>query len=162
MVPGAWRTAASSLIACVSALTASAGWGAAATAAAEDSLVQPLVEVAKHREPVIVHAAQLTEAKQKLAAFAKRTGRRPNVLVFIMDDVGWGDLGAYGGGVAVGAPTPHLDRPARTTRFPPIATSTASTRRRTCWRTMEPRTGSTSITGWATSFPASVSASTST
>jgi hypothetical protein len=59
--------------------------------------VQPLVEVAKNREPVIVHAAQLTEAKQKLAVFAKRTGRRPNVLVFIMDDVGWGDLGAYGG-----------------------------------------------------------------
>ncbi len=93
MAPGAWRTAASSLIACVSALAASAGWGAAASAAAEDSLVQPLVEVAKNREPVIVHAAQLTEARAKLAAFAKRTGRRPNVLVFIMDDVGWGDLG---------------------------------------------------------------------
>jgi hypothetical protein len=27
-----------------------------------------------------------------------------------MDDVGWGDLGCYGGGVAVGAPTPNIDR----------------------------------------------------
>jgi arylsulfatase len=113
MAPGAWRTAASSVIACVSALAPSAGWSVAATAAAEDSLVQPLVEVARNREPVIVHAAQLAEARQKLAAFAKRTGRRPNVLVFIMDDVGWGDLGAYGGGVAVGAPTPNMDRLAR-------------------------------------------------
>jgi hypothetical protein len=74
-----------------------AGLGTVAAAASEDSLVQPLVEVAKNREPVIVHAAQLAEARQKLAAFVQRTGRRPNVLVFIMDDVGWGDLGAYGG-----------------------------------------------------------------
>ena len=27
-----------------------------------------------------------------------------------MDDVGWGDFGCYGGGVAVGAPTPRIDR----------------------------------------------------
>ena len=30
-----------------------------------------------------------------------------------MDDVGWGDFGCYGGGVAVGAPTPNVDRLAR-------------------------------------------------
>ena len=30
-----------------------------------------------------------------------------------MDDVGWGDFGCYGGGVAVGAPTPNIDRLAR-------------------------------------------------
>jgi arylsulfatase len=29
--------------------------------------------------------------------------------VFIMDDVGWGDLRVYGGGVTVGAPTPNMD-----------------------------------------------------
>jgi arylsulfatase len=34
----------------------------------------------------------------------------PNFLVFLMDDVGWGDFGCYGGGVAVGAPTPAFDR----------------------------------------------------
>jgi arylsulfatase len=81
--------------------------------AADDPLVQPLVEVAKNREPVLVHATQLADAQRKLDAFVKRTGRRPNVLVFIMDDVGWGDLGVYGGGVAVGAPTPNMDRLAR-------------------------------------------------
>lgn len=86
---------------------------ALAAQAAEDPLVQPVVEVAKNREPVIVHAAQLSQAQDRLAAFAKRTGRSPNILVFVMDDVGWGDIGAYGGGIAVGAPTPHLDRLAR-------------------------------------------------
>jgi arylsulfatase len=30
-----------------------------------------------------------------------------------MDDVGWGDFGCYGGGVAVGAPTPNFDKIAR-------------------------------------------------
>ena len=30
-----------------------------------------------------------------------------------MDDVGWGDFGCYGGGVAVGAPTPNIDQLAR-------------------------------------------------
>ena len=71
------------------------------------------MEVAKNREPVIVHAAQLSAAQEKLDSFVKKKGRRPNILVFIMDDVGWGDLGAYGGGIAVGAPTPNMDRLAR-------------------------------------------------
>lgn len=97
----------------VAAMAALTGIAGLATAALGDPLVQPLVEVAKNREPVLVHASQLADAERKLAAFEKRTGRRPNVLVFIMDDVGWGDLGAYGGGVAVGAPTPNMDRLAR-------------------------------------------------
>ena len=94
-----------SLLLCVSAFQPAA--------AREDPLIQPVVEVARNREPVIVHAAQLTQAQDKLAAYVMRTGKRPNILVFIMDDVGWGDLGAYGGGVAVGAPTPNMDRIAR-------------------------------------------------
>ncbi|MCV9927953.1 arylsulfatase [Flavobacterium sp. LS1R49] len=35
---------------------------------------------------------------------------KPNVIVIMTDDVGWGDLGSYGGGVMRGAPTPNLDR----------------------------------------------------
>ena len=35
------------------------------------------------------------------------------MLVILFDDVGWGDFGCYGGGVAVGAPTPHIDELAR-------------------------------------------------
>ena len=36
--------------------------------------------------------------------------RKPNIVMIMTDDVGWGDLGAYGGGVMRGAPTPNLDR----------------------------------------------------
>jgi arylsulfatase A-like enzyme len=37
-------------------------------------------------------------------------GSKPNIIVFMSDDVGRGDLGCYGGGENRGAPTPHLDR----------------------------------------------------
>jgi arylsulfatase A-like enzyme len=36
--------------------------------------------------------------------------QKPNVIVVFSDDVGWGDLGSYGGGETRGAPTPNLDR----------------------------------------------------
>jgi len=35
---------------------------------------------------------------------------RPNVVLMLADNVGYGDLGAYGGGAVRGAPTPRLDR----------------------------------------------------
>ncbi|NJI60434.1 arylsulfatase [Microbacterium oxydans] len=36
--------------------------------------------------------------------------KKPNIILFMSDDVGWGDLGCYGGGENRGAPTPNLDR----------------------------------------------------
>ncbi|MGZ6693320.1 MAG: arylsulfatase, partial [Solirubrobacteraceae bacterium] len=36
--------------------------------------------------------------------------KKPNIILLMSDDVGWGDLGCYGGGENRGAPTPHLDR----------------------------------------------------
>lgn len=42
------------------------------------------------------------------AAYAE--AEKPNILLIVGDDVGWGDLGAYGGGVGRGIPTPALDK----------------------------------------------------
>src|SRR5215475_11561423 len=38
---------------------------------------------------------------------------KPNVVFILADNVGYGDLGAYGGGELRGAPTPRLDALAR-------------------------------------------------
>ena len=36
--------------------------------------------------------------------------KRPNIVMMLADNTGYGDLGCYGGGVVRGAPTPFLDR----------------------------------------------------
>ena len=78
-----------------------------------DPIVGDVEAPAPNREPRFVLREREQSAQAKLDAFVARTGRRPNVLVILMDDVGWGDFGCYGGGVAVGAPTPNVDRLAR-------------------------------------------------
>jgi len=35
---------------------------------------------------------------------------KPNVVFIMMDNLGWGEIGVYGGGELRGAPTPRLDR----------------------------------------------------
>jgi arylsulfatase A-like enzyme len=45
---------------------------------------------------------------------ARAADQKPNIVVLMTDDTGWGDFGAYsGGGAALGHPTPHVDRIAR-------------------------------------------------
>ncbi len=84
---------------------------------APEPSVDPIAGVAEcpapNRDPRFVVGNRDAEAKRKLDEFVARTGKRPNVMVILMDDVGWGDFGCYGGGIAVGAPTPNIDRLAR-------------------------------------------------
>ena len=80
---------------------------------AHDPITAETTAIADHREPAFVHPGQVDAAQAKLTAFEERTGRKPNVLVVLMDDVGWGDFGCYGGGVMAGAATPNIDRLAR-------------------------------------------------
>jgi arylsulfatase len=44
------------------------------------------------------------------ASAAHAQAQKPNILLIVTDDTGWGDLGAYGGGEGRGMPTPSLDR----------------------------------------------------
>lgn len=34
---------------------------------------------------------------------------QPNIVLVLMDNFGWGELGTYGGGILRGAPTPRID-----------------------------------------------------
>ena len=79
---------------------------------AHDPVVAETARTAEHLEPRFVMAAQEERAAAKLASYRER-GKRPNILVVLFDDVGWGDFGCYGGGVAVGAATPNIDALAR-------------------------------------------------
>jgi arylsulfatase A-like enzyme len=36
--------------------------------------------------------------------------RQPNIVFILADNLGWGELGCYGGGILRGAPTPRIDR----------------------------------------------------
>ena len=46
---------------------------------------------------------------KKLSQLAKKSGK-PNIIFILSDDIGWGELGSYGGGKLRGTPTPNLDQ----------------------------------------------------
>ena len=47
------------------------------------------------------------------AVSAQAQDQKPNILLIVGDDVGWGDLGPYGGGEGRGMPTPNIDKMAQ-------------------------------------------------
>lgn len=76
-----------------------------------DPIASARTTQAPNREPRFVHIDQEKHAEERLTSYLSQHGdRRPNVVIILMDYVGWGDFGCYGGGVAVGAPTPNIDR----------------------------------------------------
>jgi arylsulfatase A-like enzyme len=44
-----------------------------------------------------------------LSATARAASPKPNILLILTDNTGWGDYGCYGGGLLRGAPTPRID-----------------------------------------------------
>jgi len=54
----------------------------------------------------LVLIAAFTVLSPALAAPAQD---QPNIVLIFMDNFGWGELGAYGGGILRGAPTPNID-----------------------------------------------------
>src|SRR4051794_16818948 len=54
------------------------------------------------------HGGQRTEASQANARSGNN--QRPNIVVILMDNLGYGELGVYGGGILRGAATPRIDK----------------------------------------------------
>ena len=55
-------------------------------------------------------ASEDQQVSERLEALERRFGRKPNILFILADDIGYTELGSYGGGKVRGAPTPNLDR----------------------------------------------------
>jgi arylsulfatase A-like enzyme len=51
----------------------------------------------------------MAQAQQHAPAAGASTGR-PNIVLVLMDNLGYGELGVYGGGILRGAPTPRIDK----------------------------------------------------
>lgn len=60
-------------------------------------------------QPYIHLPQQEAEAISKLANLEAKKGKKPNILIFLVDDMGYGDPGAFGGGEMIGAATPEMD-----------------------------------------------------
>ena len=54
---------------------------------------------------VLVALAATAAATQAVA----QQPEKPNVVLILADNIGYGDLGPYGGGELRGAPTPNID-----------------------------------------------------
>ena len=62
---------------------------------------------------VVLALALVAGVAGPAAAQEKGKGKKPNVVMLMSDDVGWGDYGCYYGGAALGHPTPNIDRMAK-------------------------------------------------
>jgi arylsulfatase len=58
-----------------------------------------------------VVAAQVQSTKESDRRDPSATnGKKPNIVFILMDNLGYGELGCYGGGILRGAPTPRIDK----------------------------------------------------
>lgn len=57
--------------------------------------------------------AQADAKESQALVKADTNAKKPNIVLLVSDDTGYGDFGAYGGGEGRGMPTPNMDRMAR-------------------------------------------------
>jgi Sulfatase len=66
--------------------------------------------------PSLTHPGSLVLGLAVVAAFlaaplqAQAQQQKPNILFILVDNLGYGELGVYGGGATHGAPTPRIDK----------------------------------------------------
>jgi arylsulfatase len=59
----------------------------------------------------LIGATALVSTTMAVPTFAQAPQpQKPNIVLIVSDDTGYGDLGPYGGGVGRGMPTPNIDR----------------------------------------------------
>jgi len=80
---------------------------------AEPLALNRSIRTHENREPAIPHPEQERAVAKRLAELKNQTGKKPNILWIVVDDMGYGDPGCYGGGAAIGAATPNIDILAR-------------------------------------------------
>ncbi|MFL9485127.1 arylsulfatase [Chitinophagaceae bacterium LWZ2-11] len=73
---------------------------------AQQNYFNPTVRVKDYLEPAIPHLTQDKEMRDKMSQLKKK----PNILILLIDDMGYGDIGVFGGGYTIGAPTPNMDK----------------------------------------------------
>jgi arylsulfatase len=59
---------------------------------------------------LLAGAAPVALGLLSAASSARAQGTKPNILFMLVDNLGYGELGCYGGGATRGAPTPRIDR----------------------------------------------------
>ena len=64
----------------------------------------------KRMERVGLALATIVIVLLLVAAPAAAQNKKPNVVLVLMDNLGWGEPGVYGGGILRGAPTPRIDQ----------------------------------------------------
>ncbi|WP_313687748.1 arylsulfatase [Pantoea sp.] len=62
---------------------------------------------------ILFPGASRAEEPAKNVSDNQGDGSKPNIILIVADDTGYGDLGAYGGGEGRGMPTPNLDKMAQ-------------------------------------------------
>jgi arylsulfatase len=71
---------------------------------AQKSVFDQTVVEKENWEPAIPRPEQEKIADAKLKELEQKLGKKPNILIFLVDDMDWGDPGVYGGGVATALP----------------------------------------------------------
>jgi len=69
-----------------------------------------LVTSARRKIISLVAAILLSAALPGRSVAQPQSQRKPNVVFILVDNLGWGELGVYGGGILRGAPTPRIDK----------------------------------------------------